>query len=190
MSAPSRARSMISALILDVPRRPGPGDPDSQSFGIAELQRRAGRAARPAPPSYAFRAHADLGQGRYRGARRFEELAQNWARARSICPPAICGAWEAQRVDHGRRDGAQSRPLADKGGEAISRAIRDLIAEGRAVTAPQYLAAMTRCTPLRRQSGRYLRPTGRHRDHAVGAAAWRRSASMRPAVRCSARSGR
>jgi Asp-tRNA(Asn)/Glu-tRNA(Gln) amidotransferase A subunit family amidase len=57
-------------------------------------------------------------------------------------PPEYASAWDAIRiimlVDMGHRFG----PVADKHGDAVSKVMRDLIDEGRTVTAMQYLAAL------------------------------------------------
>jgi len=66
--------------------------------------------------------------------------AQRLARPADL-PPDFKAAWEAHRAIMAADMAFNLGALLDKGGEA-SKAFRDLIAEGRKVTATQYLAAV------------------------------------------------
>jgi Asp-tRNA(Asn)/Glu-tRNA(Gln) amidotransferase A subunit family amidase len=64
-------------------------------------------------------------------------------------PERYAAAWEAHRVIMATEMAHNLGALDDKGGETISKAMRDLIADGRRFTATQYLAAVAAAEPLR-----------------------------------------
>jgi len=128
------------ALILDVLAGQDPADPDTRAYAAPAF--RAGAAEEPpAPPSYALvrtpmwdKADADA-----RAA--LEELAKELGASEVDLPDNFRGAWEAQRAIMAADMAYNLGAIVDKGGE-LSQKFRDLIAEGRAVTAVQYLAAV------------------------------------------------
>ena len=74
-----------------------------------------------------------------RGA--LEELAKEVDAREVDLPPDFNAAWEAHRAIMAADMAFNLGALLDQGGE-VSKAFRDLIAEGRKVTATQYLAAV------------------------------------------------
>ena len=57
-------------------------------------------------------------------------------------PERFAGAWDAQRTIMAVEMAHNLGPVADRGGEAISKVLRDLIAAGRQASAVQYLKAL------------------------------------------------
>jgi Asp-tRNA(Asn)/Glu-tRNA(Gln) amidotransferase A subunit family amidase len=81
----------------------------------------------------------------------FEGLAEELGEAcfKFDLPERYAPAWDAHRVIMATEMAHNLGALVDKGGETISKAMRDLIADGRKVTATQYLAAVAAAEPLR-----------------------------------------
>jgi Asp-tRNA(Asn)/Glu-tRNA(Gln) amidotransferase A subunit family amidase len=135
------ARSLEDlALILDVLAGHDPADPDTRPYAAPNFRAAIGQPP-PLPPSFAFvrtpvweKADAEA-----RGA--LEELAKEVDAREVDLPPDFKAAWEAHRAIMAADMAFNLGALLDKGGEA-SKAFRDLIAEGRKVTATQYLAAV------------------------------------------------
>jgi Asp-tRNA(Asn)/Glu-tRNA(Gln) amidotransferase A subunit family amidase len=135
------ARSLEDlALILDVLAGQDPADPDSRSFASPAF-RASLIEPPPLPPSFAFvrtpmweKADADA-----RGA--LEDFAKEVGAREVDLPVDYRDAWPALRaimaVEMAHNLGAH----VDSGGE-VSPQFRDLIAEGRKVTATEYLAAV------------------------------------------------
>src|SRR5215471_3628138 len=128
------------ALVLDVLAGQDPADPDSQPYAAPSFRRGAAEAP-PIPPSFALvrtpmwdKADADARTA-------LEDLAKDVGAHEVDLPNYYRDAWGAQRaimaVDMAHNLGHH----IDKNGEA-SKVLRDLIEEGRAVTATQYLAAL------------------------------------------------
>jgi Asp-tRNA(Asn)/Glu-tRNA(Gln) amidotransferase A subunit family amidase len=128
------------ALILDVLAGQDPADPDSQPYAAPSFRRGAAEAP-PIAPSFALvrtpmwdKADADARTA-------LEDLAKDVGAHEVDLPNYYRDAWGAQRaimaVDMAHNLGHH----IDKNGEA-SKVLRDLIEEGRAVTATQYLAAL------------------------------------------------
>ena len=135
------ARSLDDlALMLDVLAGQDPVDPDTRPYAAASF--RTGLAEEPpAPPSYALvrtpmwdKADADA-----RAA--LEELAKELGASEVDLPDSFRAAWDALRAIMAADMAYNLGAIVDKGGE-ISKQFRDLVAEGREVTAVQYLAAM------------------------------------------------
>ncbi len=128
------------ALILDVLVGQDPADPDSRPYASPSFRVSAAEAP-PIPPSFALvrtpmweKADADT-----RSA--IEDLAKELGAREVDLPDDYRAAWEAQRIIMATDMAHNLGAFVDKGGE-FSKAFRDLIAEGRKVTAVQYLAAV------------------------------------------------
>ncbi len=128
------------ALMLDVLAGQDPADPDTRPYAAPSF--RSGLAEEPAaPPSYALvrtpmwdKADADARTA-------LEELAKELGASEVDLPDSFRAAWDALRAIMAADMAYNLGAIVDKGGE-ISKQFRDLVAEGRRVTAPQYLAAM------------------------------------------------
>jgi Asp-tRNA(Asn)/Glu-tRNA(Gln) amidotransferase A subunit family amidase len=128
------------ALILDVLAGQDPADPDSRPYARPSFRRSAAEAP-PITPSFALvrtpmwdKADADAREA-------IEDLARQVGAHEVDLPDHYRDAWSGQRaimaVDMAHNLGG----YLDRGGET-SKVFRDLIEEGRAVTATQYLAAL------------------------------------------------
>jgi Asp-tRNA(Asn)/Glu-tRNA(Gln) amidotransferase A subunit family amidase len=128
------------ALILDVLAGQDAADPDSRPYASPGFRASAAEAP-PIPPSFALvrtpmweKADADARDA-------IEGLAKE-VRAREIdLPDLYRDAWSAQRAIMAVEMAHNLGHCIDKGGET-SRTFRELIEEGRRVTATQYLAAL------------------------------------------------
>jgi len=128
------------ALILDVLAGQDAADPDSRPYASPGFRASAAEAP-PIPPSFALvrtpmweKADADAREA-------IEGLAKE-VRAREIdLPDLYRDAWSAQRAIMAVEMAHNLGQCIDKGGET-SRTFRELIEEGRRVTATQYLAAL------------------------------------------------
>ena len=128
------------ALILDVIVGHDPVDPDTRPYASPSF--RAGVAEPlPLPPSYAFVRTPmwDKADAEARGA--LEDLAKELGAREVDLPDDYRAAWDALRAIMAADMAYNLGAIVDKGGE-ISKQFRDLIAEGREVTAVQYLAAV------------------------------------------------
>src|SRR4029077_19405808 len=128
------------ALILDVLAGQDAADPDSRPYASPGFRASAAEAP-PIPPSFALvrtpmweKADADAREA-------IEGLAKE-VRAREIdLPDLYRDAWSAQRAIMAVEMAHNLGHCIDKGGET-SRTFRELIEEGRRITATQYLAAL------------------------------------------------
>ncbi len=135
------ARSLDDlALILDVLAGEDPADPDSRPYASPSF-RDGLLEPPPLPPTFAFvrtpmwdKADADA-----RSA--IEDLAKELGAREVDLPEDYRPAWDALRAIMAADMASNLGGHLDKGGEA-SQQFRDLIAEGRKVTATQYLAAL------------------------------------------------
>jgi len=128
------------ALILDVLVGQDSADPDSRPYASPSFQASAAEAP-PIPPSYVLvrtpmwdKADADTRTA-------IEDLAKEVHAREADLPDDYRAAWEAQRIIMATDMAHNLGAFLDKGGEASTR-FRELIAEGRKVTAVQYLAAV------------------------------------------------
>ena len=135
------ARSLDDlALILDVLVGYDPADPDSKAYASPNF--RAGAAEPPPlPPTFALvrtpmwdKADADA-----RGA--LEELAKELGAREVELPADFRGAWDSLRAIMAAEMAHNLGAFVDQGGE-VSKPFAELIALGRSVTAPEYLAAL------------------------------------------------
>jgi Asp-tRNA(Asn)/Glu-tRNA(Gln) amidotransferase A subunit family amidase len=128
------------ALILDCLVGQDPADPDTRPYAAPAF--RAGAAEPPPlPPSFALvrtpmwdKADADA-----RNA--LEDLARELNAREVDLPDDFRSAWPAHRAIMAAEMAHNLGALVDQGGE-VSSQFRDLIAEGRKVTASEYLAAV------------------------------------------------
>jgi Asp-tRNA(Asn)/Glu-tRNA(Gln) amidotransferase A subunit family amidase len=128
------------ALILDVLAGQDPADPNTRPYAAPSF-RAAAAESPPLPPSFALvrtpmwdKADADT-----RSA--LEDLAKELGASEVDLPDDYRAAWPAQRAIMAADMAYNLGAIVDKGGE-ISKPLREFIAEGRGVTAVQYLAAV------------------------------------------------
>jgi len=134
------ARSLEDiALVLDVIAGQDPADPDTRPYAAPAFSA-AASAELPVPPNFAFvrtpmwdKADAEAREG-------LEELAKDLGAREVEMPTGFAAAWDAQRVVMAAEMAHNLGNYADNG--EVSAKFADLIAEGRAVTATQYLAAL------------------------------------------------
>jgi Asp-tRNA(Asn)/Glu-tRNA(Gln) amidotransferase A subunit family amidase len=128
------------ALILDVVVGHDPADPDSRAYAAPTF--RAGAAEPPPlPPSFAFVRTPMWDKADAEARAALEDLARELGAREVDIPEDYRAAWDAQRAIMAAEMAHNLGAIVDKGGE-ISRQLRDLVAEGREVTAVQYLAAV------------------------------------------------
>ena len=135
------ARSLEDlALILDVLAGEDPADPDSRPYASPSFCATVGEEP-PIPPSFTLvrtpmwdKADADA-----RSA--LEDLAKELGAHEFDLPDYYRDAWSALRAIMATDMAHNLGDFVDKGGE-VSKQFRDLIAEGRKVTATEYLAAL------------------------------------------------
>lgn len=127
------------ALILDALAGQDPADPDTKPYA-APAFRAAAAEEPPVPPRLAFvrtpvwdKADADAQSA-------LEEFAGELGAEEAELPDNYAGAWEAQRVIMAADMAHNLGQMADEG--PVSEKFAALIAEGREVTAVQYLAAL------------------------------------------------
>ena len=128
------------ALILDVLVGQDSADPDSRPYASPGFRVSVAEVP-PIAPSYALVRTPmwDKADGDTRSA--VEDLAKELGAREVDLPDDYRAAWEAQRVIMATDMAHNLGAFLDRGGEA-SKQFRDLIAEGRKVTAVQYLAAV------------------------------------------------
>lgn len=131
------------ALIMETLAGYDPEDEDTRAVAVPPFQK-AVTEAFPLAPRIAFVRTPIWDQADETTRHAFEKLAADLGEncVELELPPEYASAWDAIRiimlVDMGHRFG----PIADKHGDAVSKVTRDLIDEGRKVTAMQYLAAL------------------------------------------------
>jgi Asp-tRNA(Asn)/Glu-tRNA(Gln) amidotransferase A subunit family amidase len=135
------ARSLDDlALILDVLAGEDPGDPDSRPYASPSFRVTAAQEP-PIPPTFTLvrtpmwdKADADA-----RGA--LEDLAKELGAREVDLPDNYRNAWSGLRAIMAADMAHNLGTFVDQGGE-VSKQFRDLVAEGRSVTATEYLAAV------------------------------------------------
>lgn len=131
------------ALIMETLAGYDPDDEDTRPIAVPRYQT-ALTEAFPIEPRIAFVRTPIWDKADPSTQQAFEKLADELGEncVELELPAEYASAWDATRiimlVDMGHRFG----PVADKHGEAVSKVMRDLIEEGRKVTAMQYLAAL------------------------------------------------
>jgi len=131
------------ALIMETLAGYDPDDEDTRAIAVPSYQK-AVIEDFPVEPRIAFVRTPIWDKADEATRQAFEKLADDLGEncVELDLPAEYASAWDAIRiimlVDMGHRFG----PVADKHGEAVSQVMRDLIDEGRQVTAMQYLAAL------------------------------------------------
>jgi Asp-tRNA(Asn)/Glu-tRNA(Gln) amidotransferase A subunit family amidase len=127
------------ALVLDIVVGQDPADPDTRPYAAATF--RAGAAEPPPiPPSFALVRTPVWDKADAEARDALEELAREVGAREVDLPEGYRAAWDAQRVIMAADMADNLGAYADEGSE-ISPQLRDLIVQGREVTAVQYLAA-------------------------------------------------
>jgi Asp-tRNA(Asn)/Glu-tRNA(Gln) amidotransferase A subunit family amidase len=130
------------ALCLGVIAGYDADDPDTRaaSFSYSELA----CEPPPSPPRFAFVRTPVWDKADLFTQRAFEELARRLGNSvqEVELPAAFAGAWGAHRAIMATDMAHNLGELVDRGGEASSAILRQLLEEGRRVTASQYAAAM------------------------------------------------
>jgi Asp-tRNA(Asn)/Glu-tRNA(Gln) amidotransferase A subunit family amidase len=128
------------ALILDCLVGQDPADPDTRPYAAPAFRASASEPP-PLPPSFALvrtpmwdKADADARNG-------LEDLAKELNAREVDLPDEYRSAWPALRAIMAAEMAHNLGAFVDKGGE-VSSQFRDLIAEGRKVTANEYMAAV------------------------------------------------
>jgi len=138
------------ALILSVIAGYDPQDPDTRPVATADFPKTAAEKW-PLTPRLAFVRTPiwDKADATTRAA--FESLAERLGGACITIdlPDRFAGAWEAQRVIMAADMAHNLGPVVDKGGDAVSQRLRDLVEDGRKVSASQYLRALEQARALR-----------------------------------------
>jgi Asp-tRNA(Asn)/Glu-tRNA(Gln) amidotransferase A subunit family amidase len=128
------------ALILEVLVGQDPADPDTRPYAAPGF---AAAVAEPSPlqPSFALVRTPMWDRADAETRTALEEFAKEVGAREFELPPDYAGAWDALRAIMAADMAYNLGPHLDTGGEA-SQQFRDLVAEGRSVSAAQYLAAM------------------------------------------------
>lgn len=127
------------ALILDVLAGQDAADPDSRPYA-APAFRAAAEEEPQVAPRYAFVRTPMWDKADAEAQAAIEELAGAVGAEEADLPDGFLGAWEAQRVIMAADMAHNLGQFADEG--PVSEKFAALIAEGRSVTAVQYLAAL------------------------------------------------
>jgi Asp-tRNA(Asn)/Glu-tRNA(Gln) amidotransferase A subunit family amidase len=128
------------ALILDVLAGQDPADPDTKAYAAPSFAAAVAKLS-PLPPSFAFVRTPMWDRADAEARIALEELADEVGAREVELPPDYSGAWDALRAIMAVDMAHNLGPHLDTGGEA-SQQFRDLVAEGRSVSAVQYLAAV------------------------------------------------
>jgi Asp-tRNA(Asn)/Glu-tRNA(Gln) amidotransferase A subunit family amidase len=138
------------ALALDVIAGHDAEDPDTRPIAARNFRQTAAEDF-PLPPRFAFVPTPVWNKADAETHEAFEGLVEELGEAcfKFDLPDRYAAAWDAQRVIMATEMAHNLGGIVDKGGETISKAMRDLIADGRKVTATQYLAAVAAAEPLR-----------------------------------------
>jgi Asp-tRNA(Asn)/Glu-tRNA(Gln) amidotransferase A subunit family amidase len=128
------------ALILDVVVGHDPADPDSRAYAAPTFRANTAEPP-PLPPSFALVRTPMWDKADAEARDALEDLAREVGAREVDLPEDYRGAWEAQRAIMAADMAHNLAATVDGGGE-ISVPLRDLLAEGREVTAVQYLAAV------------------------------------------------
>jgi Asp-tRNA(Asn)/Glu-tRNA(Gln) amidotransferase A subunit family amidase len=138
------------ALALDVIAGHDAEDPDTRPIAARNFRQTAAEDF-PLPPRFAFVPTPVWNKADAETHEAFEGLAEELGEAcfKFDLPERYAPAWEAHRMIMATEMAHNLGVIVDKGGETISKAMRDIIADGRKVTATQYLAAVAAAEPLR-----------------------------------------
>lgn len=127
------------ALMLDALAGQDAADPDSKPYAAPAFRAAAAEEA-PVPPRFVLVRTPKWDKADADARAALEEFAQEIGAEEVELPDSFAGAWDAQRVIMAAEMAHNLGPLIE-GGE-VSAQLAKLIAEGRDVTAAQYLAAL------------------------------------------------
>jgi len=136
------ARSLSDlALILDVIAGHDPGDPDTEPFAASDF-RAVQREPPPLPPRFAFVRTPVWDKAEDETKAAFKELVAALGSAVEAVdlPESWAEAWQVQRTIMAVDMTHNLAPLVARG--RTSKALRELLAQGRKVSAVQYLGAL------------------------------------------------
>jgi len=138
------------ALGLDVIAGYDPEDPDSRPLAARNFSRIAAEDF-PLEPRFAFVRSPVWDKADAETREAFEDLAAELGEACFTfdLPEQYRDAWEAHRTVMATEMAHNLGSLVDRGGDAISKAMQELIAEGRKTPATRYLAATAAASSLR-----------------------------------------
>ena len=128
------------ALLLDVIAGYDPADPDTRPYACPAF-RAAAAEEPPLPPSFALVRTPVWDKADAEAKAALEALAKELGAREIDLPPYYADAWQAQRAIMAADMASNLGVFVDKGGET-SQALRDILAEGRKVTAVEYHAAV------------------------------------------------
>ncbi|HEX3441599.1 MAG TPA: amidase [Pseudolabrys sp.] len=126
------------ALILDVLVGQDPADPDTKAYAAPGFAAAVAEPS-PLPPSFAFVRTPMWDKADAAARAAIEDFAKEVGAREVELPPDYASAWGALRAIMAVEMAHNLGPHLEKG--EASQQFRDLVAEGRSVTAVQYLAA-------------------------------------------------
>jgi Asp-tRNA(Asn)/Glu-tRNA(Gln) amidotransferase A subunit family amidase len=138
------------ALVLDVIAGYDPEDPDTRPLAARNFHATAIEDF-PLAPRLAFVRTPVWDKADVTARAAFEKLAQQLGEACVTIDLSdrYADAWEAQRVIMAADMAHNLGDLTNRGGEIMSQALRDIVAEGRKISATTYLAAIAEARTLR-----------------------------------------
>jgi Asp-tRNA(Asn)/Glu-tRNA(Gln) amidotransferase A subunit family amidase len=138
------ARSLAdNALILEVLAGHDPNDRDTRAVAAPDFLGLVG-AEPPLPPRFAFVPTPIWDQADSGTRAAFEAMIASLGEQATLVdlPEAYAAAWDDQRVIMAVDMAHNLNPALERGGDVLSQTLRDFMAEGRAVSAARYLAAL------------------------------------------------
>lgn len=145
------------ALILDVMAGHDPNDPDSRPFAAPHFRKLAEEKF-PIPPRFALVRTPVWDKADAATQAAFEQFADKLGDAcvRVDLPERYADAWNVHRTVMVAEMAYRLGRVCDRGGDAISKVLRDLVAEGRAIGAVPYQQALDDARSFARSLGDYL----------------------------------
>jgi Asp-tRNA(Asn)/Glu-tRNA(Gln) amidotransferase A subunit family amidase len=137
------------ALLLDVIVGHDPRDPDTKPVA-APAFRKIFAETPPLPPRFAFMRTPIWDKTTADTREAFQGLVEHLGdRVDTIeLPPAFAQAWDHHRTIMAADMAHRHSAIVERGGEAVSRTLRDFLAEGRGIAAVHYFAAADRARML------------------------------------------
>jgi Asp-tRNA(Asn)/Glu-tRNA(Gln) amidotransferase A subunit family amidase len=152
------ARSLQDvALMLDVLAGYDPDDADTKPFAAANFSAVAEESF-PIAPRFAFMPTPAWDKAEPETQRAFEQLAEKLGDAciRVELPAEFADAWKVHRTIMYAEMAYNLGEIADRGGDMISKVLRDLIDEGRKIGAVQYQDALAEACAIRESLAGYF----------------------------------